>query len=280
MSEGAAKEEDRRNSKPSKVCATFCRRSRRCGTASSRPRAKFLARIGFGEIRLPIFEPTEFFARSVGARNRFVSKEMYSFEDRDESSISLRPEATASVVRAYIEHGMQIAARQREALLHGADVPARAAAEGALPAVLSDWRGSAGVFGRAGDRCRSDRDAAGVFRAAGTEGRGARSSIPSATRIAALPMSKCCARELQKVRDKLGADSQRRIETNPLRVLDSKLREEQAIIAKLPRIADHLCDDCRDALRRSEAAAGVARHRVPGKLAAGARARLLHAHDV
>ena len=61
---------------------------------------------GYGEIRLPIFEPTELFARSVGLDTDIVSKEMYSFEDRDDSSISLRPEATASVVRAYIEHGM------------------------------------------------------------------------------------------------------------------------------------------------------------------------------
>src|SRR6202166_1736288 len=62
---------------------------------------------GFSEIRLPIFEPTELFARSVGQETDIVSKEMYSFEDKDESTISLRPEATASVVRAYIEHGMQ-----------------------------------------------------------------------------------------------------------------------------------------------------------------------------
>ncbi len=52
--------------------------------------------------------------------------------------------------------------------------------------------------------------------------------------------------ELEKVRDRLGADSQRRIETNPLRVLDSKLPEEQPIIETLPRIADHLCDACRE----------------------------------
>src|SRR6202035_3825368 len=61
---------------------------------------------GFAEIRLPIFEQTDLFARSVGQETDIVSKEMYSFEDRDDSSISLRPEATASVVRAYIEHGM------------------------------------------------------------------------------------------------------------------------------------------------------------------------------
>ena len=60
----------------------------------------------FREIRLPIFEETELFARSVGADTDVVGKEMYTFQDRDESSVSLRPEATASVVRAYIEHGM------------------------------------------------------------------------------------------------------------------------------------------------------------------------------
>src|SRR5580658_9022323 len=61
---------------------------------------------GFGEIRPPIFEPTELFARAVGGDTDIVSKEMYSFEDRDETSVSLRPEATASVCRAYIEHNM------------------------------------------------------------------------------------------------------------------------------------------------------------------------------
>ena len=62
---------------------------------------------GFSEIRLPIFEPTELFARSIGLDTDVVSKEMYTFADRDESMVSLRPEATASVCRAYIEHGMQ-----------------------------------------------------------------------------------------------------------------------------------------------------------------------------
>src|SRR5215472_4128097 len=61
----------------------------------------------FREVRLPIFEETELFARSIGADTDVVGKEMYTFNDRDESSISLRPEATAAVCRAYIEHGMQ-----------------------------------------------------------------------------------------------------------------------------------------------------------------------------
>jgi len=65
------------------------------------------ATFGFGEIRPPIFEPTDLFARAVGGETDIVSKEMYSFEDRDDTSVSLRPEATASVCRAYIEHNMQ-----------------------------------------------------------------------------------------------------------------------------------------------------------------------------
>ncbi|MGH9489150.1 MAG: ATP phosphoribosyltransferase regulatory subunit, partial [Terriglobales bacterium] len=59
---------------------------------------------GFGEIRTPVLEPTELFSRAVGAETDIVGKEMFSFQDRDESWLSLRPEATASVVRAYVEH--------------------------------------------------------------------------------------------------------------------------------------------------------------------------------
>ena len=65
------------------------------------------ATYGFGEIRPPVFEPTELFARAVGGETDIVSKEMYSFEDRDETSVSLRPEATAGICRSYIEHNMQ-----------------------------------------------------------------------------------------------------------------------------------------------------------------------------
>ena len=60
---------------------------------------------GFQEIRTPIFEETELFARSVGTNTDIVSKEMYSFEDRDGRSLTLRPEATASVMRAYLDSG-------------------------------------------------------------------------------------------------------------------------------------------------------------------------------
>jgi histidyl-tRNA synthetase len=204
------------------------------------------ATFGFGEIRPPILEPTELFARAVGSDTDIVSKEMYTFEDRDESSTSLRPEATASVCRAYLEHGMQQLplpvklyyigpmfrrerpqkGRYRQFYQIGAEVLGGSDAPGIdaeviemvmtffdrvqLPGVQLDINS----IGHAADNCR----------------RGYVAMLKGA---------------LEKVKDKLGADSQRRIETNPLRVLDSKLENEQPIIETLPRIADHLCDECK-----------------------------------
>src|SRR4030095_1185677 len=68
--------------------------------------AEALRRYGFAEIRTPIIEKTELFSRSVGEATDIVHKEMYTFIDRNDDSVSLRPEATASVVRAYIQHRM------------------------------------------------------------------------------------------------------------------------------------------------------------------------------
>jgi histidyl-tRNA synthetase len=200
---------------------------------------------GLDEIRPPIFEPTELFARSIGAETDVVSKEMYSFEDRDETPVSLRPEATASVCRAYIEHGMQqlpqpvklyymgpMFRRERPQkgryrqfyqigaeVLGGGDAPAIDAEVIEMVMTFFDKLGLTGVeldinsIGHHAPNCRP----------------------------AYVEKLKAA---LERVKDQLGADSQRRIETNPLRVLDSKLEHEQAIIATLPRIADHLCPDC------------------------------------
>src|SRR6516165_1372682 len=232
------------------------------------------ATFGFGEIRPPVFEATELFARAVGGDTDIVSKEMYTFEDRDESSTSLRPEATASVCRAYIEHNMQQLpqpvklyyigpmfrrerpqkGRYRQFYQIGAEVlenvkpdPTRDAAKELAKDAITDAEVIQMVMtffdklklpgvqleinsiGHAADNCR----------------RGYVAKLKS---------------ELEKVKDKLGADSQRRIETNPLRVLDSKLEHEQAVIATLPKIADHLCDDCKahyEALKRQLELRGV-----------------------
>jgi histidyl-tRNA synthetase len=221
---------------------------------------------GYGEIRLPVFENTELFIRSVGLDSDVVRKETYTFDDREVKierdpdvvagyhtqttpsfdTLTLRPEATASVCRAYIEHNMNqlsqpvklyytgpMFRRERPQkgryrqfyqigaeILGGTDAPAIDAEVIEMLMTFFDKVGLQGAtlyinsIGHNADNCR----------------RGYVAKLKSA---------------LEKVKDKLGPDSQRRIDTNPLRVLDSKLESEQAIIATLPHIADHLCDECK-----------------------------------
>lgn len=198
---------------------------------------------GFGEIRLPIFEPTELFARSIGMDTDVVSKEMYTFADRDESMISLRPEATASVCRAYIEHGMQ-----------SLPAPVKLYYLGPMFRRERPQKGRYRQFYQIGAEVLGGNDAPGIdaelidmvmtyFDKLELQGLeldinsiGCRDCRPRYVEI--------LRGELLKVKDQLGADSQRRIETNPLRVLDSKLESEQGIIATLPRMAAHLCPSC------------------------------------
>jgi histidyl-tRNA synthetase len=310
------------------------------------------ATFGFGEIRLPIFEPTELFARSIGIDTDVVSKEMYEFEDHpskelaalrtlllekkpiiddpkffwsyelkveefvvrlqdamnrgevpktpenervvkdlgpllnamafarqeyDKGSdqthvarfelyakhikdrlnavqaqaiqaylgddITLRPEATASVCRAYIEHGMQQLPQ-----------PVKLYYMGPMFRRERPQKGRYRQFYQIGAEVLGGSDApaidAEVIEMVMTffdrlELQGARLDLNSiGCRECRPKYVELLRAELLKVKDKLGPDSQRRIETNPLRVLDSKLESEQGIIATLPRIADHLCEAC------------------------------------
>jgi histidyl-tRNA synthetase len=301
---------------------------------------------GYGEIRLPIFEPTELFARSIGEETDVVSKEMYSFEDyehkdlaalrtllvskqplisdpnlfwayelratefrerlrlgiekgeiaktpennkvlddlgpvldslaadREEykktedaalferfnlyvslvrnyllatklgDDLTLRPEATASVVRAYIEHGMQTLpspvklyytgpmfrrerpqkGRYRQFYQIGAEVLGPNIAHFAIDAEVISMLMT--LF----DRCGLTGQ---ILYVNSVGDKNCRPAYVEKLR-----------EELRKVKDRLGPDSQRRIETNPLRVFDSKSPEEQEIIEALPKITGHLCAEC------------------------------------
>jgi histidyl-tRNA synthetase len=313
----------------------------------------------FAEIRLPILEHVELFARSIGEETDVVSKEMYRFEDYESPDIdaqrktfslrhptvgrpfevqffthnadvlismmedglksglipktpenrrlvlelrvvfyefsnkfvppaydgeqnsldlyakhlqetamdvtlgdhlTLRPEATASVVRAYIEHGMQTLpgnvklyymgpmfrrerpqkGRYRQFYQIGAEVLGPSDAPGIDAEVIE-------MLMRLFERLKLK---GAVLNINSIGDKNCRPAYVEKLR-----------EELQKVREQLGADSQRRIETNPLRVLDSKLEHEQPIIEKLPRIADHLCDSCRahyDEVKRQLDLRGIA----------------------
>jgi histidyl-tRNA synthetase len=207
------------------------------------------ARYNFGEIRTPLFEDTSLFARGVGEETDIVSKEMYTWEDRARAqsektqSLTLRPENTAGVVRAYIEHGLGESGqlqklyylgpqfrrerpqkgRYRQFSQIGAEVigPPSAGSESPLRdaeilemlATLLDELGITGwtlqlnSVGSAADRARYNE----------------------ALRAALLPVA-----------SQMCVDCQRRAETNPLRVLDCKVPADQPIIETLPMIADSL----------------------------------------
>ncbi len=203
-----------------------------------------LASYNYREIRLPLFEETEVFARSVGRETDIVAKEMYTFEDRDGRSLALRPEATASVVRAYIQNRLYSQPGlvklytigpmfRRERPQKGRyrqfyQINAEVLGKSDYPAIDAEVIETALVFL---DRCGLRERTLYV------------NSIGCAhCRPDYVEKLK---RALAKVSTKLGHDSQRRVDTNPLRVLDSKLPQEQAVIEKLPSILDHLCAACR-----------------------------------
>jgi len=204
-------------------------------------RAVFRA-YNYGEIRTPILEETQLFARGVGADTDIVNKEMYTFDDHG-SSLTLRPESTASVIRAYIEHRL-------------------------------DQRPGVQKLYYIGPMFRRERPQAGRYRQfyqIGAEAIGSESPAVDAEVIemvieiltrAGLNGSEllinsvgdynCRPQYVEKLRAALEpvaaslcGDCQRRAVTNPLRVLDCKVEADQPIIDKLPNILDHLCDPCR-----------------------------------
>ncbi len=199
-------------------------------------------RYNYHEIRTPILEETQLFSRGVGEETDIVTKEMYTFEDRDGSSLTLRPEATASVMRAYIEHRL-------------------------------DQRPGVQKLYYIGPMFRRERPQKGRYRQffqIGAEAIGSESPVVDAEVIElvvdvlksvglegftllinSVGCPKCRPRylkrlreELDKVAPQLCEDCQRRVTTNPLRVLDCKVPEDQPIIDKLPTILGDLDPEC------------------------------------
>jgi histidyl-tRNA synthetase len=244
VSEGAVKKEERRKFQAIKGTRDLLPPETALWNRVEQTANAVFATFGFGEIRVPIFEPTELFARSIGQDTDVVSKEMYTFEDRDETTVSLRPEATASVCRAYIEHNMNQLPQ-----------PVKLSYMGPMFRRERPQKGRYRQFYQIGAEVLGGSDApaidAEVIEMVMTffdrlELQGVQLELNSiGCRECRPKYVELLRAELLKVKDNLGADSQRRIETNPLRVLDSKLESEQGIIASLPRIADHLCEDCK-----------------------------------
>ncbi|HET8644555.1 MAG TPA: histidine--tRNA ligase [Vicinamibacteria bacterium] len=200
-------------------------------------------RYGYREIRPPVIEETQLFARSIGAETDIVAKEMYTFDDRDGSSITLRPEATAGIVRAVVEHNLvntdpalkvwtlgpmfrrERPQKGRYRQFHQVDVEAFGLAHWAMDVEIIDM-------------------ALAYLRACGITG--CELVLNSVGDAQCRPQYVETLREaLRPQAARMCTDCQRRAETNPLRVLDCKVPEDQPLIDALPRISDHLCPECR-----------------------------------
>lgn len=199
---------------------------------------------GFGEIRTPIFESTELFVRGVGEDTDIVSKEMYTFTDKDESSsLTLRPEGTAPVVRAYIEHQMDKEARMMKLYYIG-------------PMFRRErpQKGRYRQFVQAGAEVLSATDNPAI------EAESIEMLMLLLDRlhvadpvlsINSIGCGDCRPRFIESLRTRVAEraaelcdDCQRRCETNPLRVFDCKKEKCQPVLAELPTITASLCEAC------------------------------------
>jgi histidyl-tRNA synthetase len=205
----------------------------------------------YHEIRTPILEETQLFARGVGAETDIVTKEMYTFEDRDGSSVTLRPEATASVIRSWIEHRLDQRPGVQKLYYIGPMFRRERPQKGRYRQFFQIGAEAIGSESPVVD-AEVIEMVVELLQRAGLEGFkllinsvGDRNCRPQYVEL--------LRRELRDAAPQMCGDCQRRAETNPLRVLDCKVEQDQPIIEKLPSIVDHLCDACRahfDAVRK------------------------------
>ena len=199
---------------------------------------RVFARFNYREIRTPVLEETALFARSVGEETDIVSKEMYTFEDRDGSSVTLRPENTASVLRAYIEHRLDQHPGLQKLYYIGPMFRRERPQKGRFRQFYQIGAEAIGSESPAIDaeviemvvtilRELEIRDFELLINSVGSKE--SRSRFNEALRA-----------ELKEVAPQMCSDCRRRAETNPLRVLDCKVPQDQPIIDKLPSILDYL----------------------------------------
>ncbi len=219
--------------------------------------AEVLEAYGYREIRLPLLEKTELFARSIGEVTDIVEKEMYTFADRNDESLTLRPEGTAGCVRACIEHG----------LLH--NQVQRLWYRGAMFRYERPQKGRYRQFHQVGLEAYGmdgpDIDAEVVL-----VGNRLWQHLGLDVELQLNSLGDAAERAVYRERlvdyfrahaDRLDADSQRRLESNPLRILDSKNPDMQPLLSAAPSLLEHLGPASRahfEGLRARLDAAGVA----------------------
>ena len=203
---------------------------------------QILEDFGFKEIRIPIMERTELFARSIGEDTDIVEKEMYTFADRKGDLITLRPEATASIVRAYIQHRLHAKDPYQKFYTIGPMFRRERPQKGRY---RQFYQINAEIFGVQSGLA----DVQLIFLLVTLF---SRLQVPDVkAHINSLGCPKCrpkfkaaLSEFLEAVSDKLCADCLRRKDRNPLRVLDCKVPACREAMVEAPAILDHLCSEC------------------------------------
>jgi histidyl-tRNA synthetase len=199
---------------------------------------------GYRELRAPVFEATELFEKGTGATSDIVTKEMYTFADKGGRSLTLRPEYTPSVVRAIIEHRLDL---QPE--------PMRYYYMGPMFRYDKPQKGRYRQFHQIDIEVFGEKDAAvdaeiiemadALLRKLGVVG--TETLVNSVGCRACRPAYVTALREAAgRRRAELCPDCQRKAETNPLRIFDCKVKSCQAIARSFPLIQDYLCAECKD----------------------------------
>ena len=213
--------------------------TRRWQAVETLARAHF-RRSGMEEIRTPLLEVTELFARGIGEGTDVVGKEMYSFQDRGDRSCTLRPEGTASVVRAVVQHGLLNQGVQK--LWYGGPMfryeRPQAGRQRQFHQIGVEWLGVSSA--------RSDAEvialAWDLLELLGVSGLELQINSLGTLDDRQAYRSELVA-WLQDRADQLDPDSQQRLATNPLRILDSKNSQTQRLLADAPTLLESLCED-------------------------------------
>ncbi len=198
-------------------------------------------RYGYEEIRTPVFETAELFQRAVGEATDIVEKEMYVFEDRGGRKLALRPEGTAGVVRAYLEHAWDKTGGIKKLFYSG---PMFRADRPQAGRYREFWQIGAEYFGNPSAQADADllwlvKDLLAAYGLKDVQ-----------FQLNSIGCAKCrpayrekLVKFLQARKESLCEDCRRRLEKNPLRALDCKTDGPK--LAEAPKISDNLCDDCR-----------------------------------
>lgn len=200
-------------------------------------------RYGFSEIRVPVVEKTELFTRAMGETTDVVEKEMYSFEDLSGNHLSLRPEGTAGVVRSVLQHGLLYAAPLR--LWYGGPMFRRERPQKGRTRQFHQF--GAEVFGSHGPDIDAELLAMGhrLWNELGLSG--LRLEINSlGTAVERQDYRDALKAYFSQHLEDLDPDSLRRLERNPLRIMDSKAASMQDLIAAAPSLPDYLQEDSKN----------------------------------